>query len=341
MILGLPLILGLAHGVSDASAGLLVGWIIQQQSPGMNSLILLYNLLAFGLQLVAGLLFDRLHQPKLGACSGLLLTMIGVLIIQSNLILAILLIGIGSACLHAGGGSIAITTTPGKASAPGVFAAFGVIGLSLGGMGSLNFSSGLVGLLAVLLAGMAVIIGLFPQYSPKSSAMARSSLPIPEIVIVLLVLAITLRSTVWVGAQMTIGRYSSAALWVALAAGLGKLVGGFAADHLGWKRWLLVSMPGAVVLLGLTGQRLPGMIIGAFLLQSMTPLSIAAVGRALPKSPALAASFALGTAIIAGGLPFFIFSPGWFNTGILVITLLVSGLFYWIFLASSHLVVME
>jgi FSR family fosmidomycin resistance protein-like MFS transporter len=335
----LPLLLGLAHGVSDASAGLLIGLIIQQRSPQMNEHILLYNLLAFGLMPLAGLLFDRLRQPKRGAAAGLLLTLTGLLATLVNLNLAILLIGIGSAGLHAGGGSVAITSTPGKASAPGVFAAFGVLGLALGGVASINYASGATFTLIALLVVLAAVIWFTPPVSKSLVESGAESLPVPYAILTLLVLAIALRSTVWVGAQMDVARYSSAAVWLALAASAGKLAGGFGADRFGWRRWMLVSLIGAGLLLVFASQWLPGLMLGALLLQSMTPVSIAAVGKALPGFPGLAASLALGTAIIAGGLPFFLLAGGWFGTGLLAATLLASILLYWITLKpilSTH-----
>ena len=325
----LPLLLGLAHGVSDASAGLLIGLIIQQRSPQMNVHILLYNLLAFGLMPLAGLLFDRIQQPKRVAAAGLLLTLSGLLMTLVNLNLAILLIGIGSAGLHAGGGSVAITSTPAKASAPGLFAAFGVLGLALGGVASINHASGATFALIALLLILAAAIWFTPQVSRAALEPTAELLPVPYTVITLLVIAIALRSTVWVGAQMDVARYSSAAVWLALAAGAGKLAGGFGADRLGWRRWMLVSLLGAGLLLVFASQWLPALMLGALLLQSMTPVSIAALGKALPKFPGLAASLALGTAIIAGGLPFFLLAGGWFGTGLLAATLLASMLFYW------------
>ena len=325
----LPLLLGLAHGVSDASAGLLIGLIIQQRSPQMNEHILLYNLLAFGLMPLAGLLFDRIHQPKLGAAAGLLLTLSGLLLTLVNLNLAILLIGIGSAGLHAGGGSVAITSTPGKASAAGVFAAFGVMGLALGGVASINYASAATFALIALLLILAAAIWFTPQVSRPAPQPTGAPRPVSYGLIILLVVAIALRSTVWVGAQMDVARYSSAAIWLALAAGTGKLAGGFGADRFGWRRWMLVSLAGAGLLLVFASQWLPALMLGALLLQSLTPLSIAAVGRTLPEFPGLAASLALGTAIIAGGLPFFILASGWFGTGLLAVTLLASMLLYW------------
>src|SRR3972149_4648827 len=100
----IPLLFGLAHGVSDASAGLLVGIAWQLNSPAGKYLILLYNGLAFGLQPIAGLLLDRLNQPRRGAAIGLLCTAAGMTVIRCTLTPGIVLVGIGSALLHAGGG---------------------------------------------------------------------------------------------------------------------------------------------------------------------------------------------------------------------------------------------
>ena len=333
----LPLLLGIGHGLSDASAGLLVGLIIRQRAQDMNAQILLYNLVAFGLQPLAGMLFDRIRQPKHGAAVGLLITVTGLLITPLNLNIAIMLIGIGSACLHAGGGSVAITSTPGKASAAGVFAAFGVIGLTVGGMASINYSDIAENILILLLIILATIIWVVPHVSSELVERTSSPMPVSLLIIFFLVIAIALRSTVWVGTQIRVERYTSAALWLAIAAGTGKLVGGFAADRWGWKRWGLVVLAGAGVLLVFSDFSLLALMVGALLLQSVTPLSIAAVGRSLPKSPALAASLALGTAIIAGGLPFFFLKSGWFEPVILAITLLISTLLYWYVLKKPGL----
>jgi FSR family fosmidomycin resistance protein-like MFS transporter len=353
----LPLLLGLAHGVSDASAGLLVGLIIQQRSPEMNTLILLYNLVAFGLQPLAGMLIDRIQQPRRGAAAGLLLSLTGLLITPVNLNMGILLIGSGSACLHAGGGSVAITSAPGKAAAAGVFAAFGVVGLTLGGLASINASANARLVLILLLLILAVIIWFTPQFSHADLQQADQYMkpiasPVSVFLLILLVIAIALRSTVWVGTQMGVARYSSAALWLAVAAGAGKLLGGFAADHFGWKRWMLVALVGAGLLLVFADQAgtasaiwLPTLMLGALMLQSVTPLSIAAMGQALPKAPALAASLVLGTAIIAGGLPFFMLAGGWFWSGVTRgftwyfsvpgVVLLGSMLLYWYVLKKN------
>ena len=113
------LLLGIAHGFSDAAAGFAVGVLFLMSSLEGGLLIFLYNGLAFGLQPIAGLLLDRLKQAQRGAAFGLVLTSIGLTVFWLNPRLGILLIGCGSAFFHAGGGAISILNSPGKASLRG------------------------------------------------------------------------------------------------------------------------------------------------------------------------------------------------------------------------------
>jgi FSR family fosmidomycin resistance protein-like MFS transporter len=79
----LPVTLGAAHGVSDCSAGLILGSLTNSISIyGVGSMVLLYNVLAFGAQPLAGLLTDKLKNPKLAVLSGLFL-MSGAVIVLS------------------------------------------------------------------------------------------------------------------------------------------------------------------------------------------------------------------------------------------------------------------
>ncbi|MBM3125565.1 MAG: MFS transporter, partial [Chloroflexi bacterium] len=106
------LLLGIAHGLSDAAAGLAVGWLMQNGGADAGLLIFLYNGLAFGLQPVSGLLLDVWKKPRLGVALGLALTSIGLVSFQFDARPGMLLIGLGSALFHAGGGAISIILSP-------------------------------------------------------------------------------------------------------------------------------------------------------------------------------------------------------------------------------------
>jgi len=77
------------------------------------------------------------------------------------------------------------------------------------------------------------------------------------------------------------------------------------ADWLGWQRWAVVALLVATPLLVFGGQNLGTLLPGVALLQSVTPLALAATGKLRPQQPATAADLALGLAIAIGGFPFF------------------------------------
>lgn len=324
----LPLLLGLAHGVSDASAGFLVGVTWGLDSPNGVYFILLYNGLAFGLQPVAGLALDRLNQPRRGAAIGLLCTALGLAVSLRSLVLGLALTGIGSAFLHAGGGAVAIQAQPGRASQIGLFAGFGVIGLALGTMASAYFSAWTVVLFAAALGTIALLVWFWkPRVFAESHALEVDPfIPVAWTVAVILLLAVALRSLVWTGVQTS--QHVVTSLQLALAAGTGKLLGGFLSDRLGWRTWSVAALAGALCLLAFGGSWGAAVLVGVALSQSLTPLSMAAMSRLMPNSPALASSLANGLGVMLGGIAFFILPYGWFNLTVLITAVIVSAALY-------------
>ena len=95
-----------------------------------------------------------------------------------------------------------------------------------------------------------------------------------------------------------------------VAAGIGKLIGGFAAERLGYRRWTILSLALAAPLLAFGGKKLIFLLPGVAFLQSSVPCTIAAMARLLPARPATAAGLVLGLAVALGGIPsMFAFSP--------------------------------
>lgn len=328
------LLLGLAHGVSDAAAGFLAGMLFQLGSTTNDGILLfLYNGLAFGLQPIAGLVIDHLRQPKRFAAIGLALTAVGLLVIFSSLELCIVLIGIGSAIFHAAGGAMAIKNTPQRASGPGVFAAFGVIGLAFGLRLSLYNSLITSTIFSATVLTFALIVW-FSQISKETPELESPSFGGGnEFWIILLVVAFAFRSFVWSGVDRAAEDFSSLAVWLALAAGAGKFLGGFIADRFGWDRWAVGSLTLSMVLLVLGQDSTLLLLPGVFLLQSVTALTVAAFGRMLPGSPALASSLGFGAAVILGGMPFlFVRHMG---ASAIIVALSVSMGGYWLILRKQ------
>jgi len=322
--LKLPLVLGLAHGVADGAAGLMLGGLAQRVPLEQVALLVLaYNVLAFGGQPLAGLLADRAGKPRAAALAGLALLGAGLVAFAGQPQLAVALAGLGSAAFHIGGGALALCATRGRAAGPGLFAAPGVIGLAVGGvLAAAGYLAiwpffALLGVLAIAIARLEVpalpYVAKTEDERPKtkvgtdpSSLVVRPSSSVDfeshDFVMLVLLAAIALRSAVWSSLQFLFeGRYDLL-IAMALAAALGKIAGGVLADRVGWRRWTLGALALAAPLLIIGEQSLIALLAGVALLQSVTPVTLAATARLLPRYPATAAGLALGLAIAIGGL---------------------------------------
>jgi FSR family fosmidomycin resistance protein-like MFS transporter len=309
--LRLPIVLGLAHGAADGAAGLLLGGLPRTLPlTQVALLVLLYNVLAFGGQPLVGALADTTQRPRAAALVGLLL-LCGALIAGNwQVQLAVVLAGLGSAAFHVGGGALALCATRGRATGPGLFAAPGVVGLAAGGALAATGSPALWPLLIPLLVLVGMIAALdvpaLPYAAPNTQRSTSRSEPIFEghdLIMLVLLVGISLRSAVWTGLQFLFQGRIDILLALAVAAAAGKIIGGVLADRVGWRRWTLGALALAAPLLALGGQNLLLLLPGVALLQSATPVLLAATARALPRAPATAAGLALGLAIAIGGIP--------------------------------------
>lgn len=329
----LPLLLGLAHGVADGAAGLLLGLLPRTMSFSQVALhVMLYNLLAFGCQPVAGLLTDQWRQPRRVVLIGLGLQAValGVWVWQPTL--AVLCAGLGSAFFHVGGGALALCATQGKAAGPGLFAAPGVAGLALGGTLAITnnvviwpFWLGL-GLLALGIRYLPL-----PTLPYQVAANDEPMFERHDFIMLALLAAIALRSAVWTLLQFIVQAQWEMVMLLAVAAMVGKVVGGLLADRVGWRRWTVGALLGAAVLLNIGAEQRWALVLGVGLLQSATPAALAATLRFFPRQPAFAAGLSLGLAIALGGLFILLdwprgFSFPWLFTGLA----LVSSLLFFI-----------
>jgi MFS transporter, FSR family, fosmidomycin resistance protein len=300
----LPIVLGLAHGVADGAAGFLLFSLPQSLTlPQVGTCVLLYNALAFGGQPSAGLLIDRIQRPRVAVLAGLLLLLTALTIANRQPLVAVVLAGLGSAFFHSGGGALAVCATKNCATGPGLFAAPGVLGLAVGGAlavtGHTIFWSFLLLMFVGVLAVLPIPVLPYHRQSDERGGDSQNQL------ILLLLAAIALRSSIWNVFQFLLQGQLTVLLALAAAAATGKLLGGILADWLGWQRWAVVALLVATPLLVLGGQNLGTLLPGVALLQSVTPLALAATGKLLPQQPATAAGLALGLAIALGGFPFF------------------------------------
>jgi len=301
----LPVTLGLAHGVSDCSAGLILGSLTNSISIyGVGSMVLLYNVLAFGAQPLAGLLTDKLKNPKLAVLTGLFLMAAAVTMYFINPFIAVLFAGLASAVFHVGGGALALCSTPDRSSGAGLFSAPGVAGLAIGGYLAVNdiFPAAVI---ITLLSALAVFvfalkIPLLPYNAPRS----ENEFEKHDFIMLILLLAIALRSAVWnIFQHIEQGEIANIIL-ISLSAAGGKILGGYAGDFIGWRKYSFSALILAIPLLILGEISIYFLLPGIALLQSVTPVMVTALYRNMKELPATSAGLSFGLAIAAGGLPF-------------------------------------
>lgn len=292
---------GTAHALVDAACIMLVlGGI----DVGQDFLvyIILYNMLAFGLQLPLGWLLDRLHHPVPAVVAGCVTVSAAVLLFRHPL-MAIGLAGIGNALFHTGGGTVALNLRPGKASFPGLFVAPGGIGLFAGALilQRYDFHPEIIAL-ALWCAGALMAGVKRPRivYAARKERMGS----LLDFAILLLMVTICMRSLVGLSIHFSWQSDPFLLYAIPVAIALGKGMGGFMADYLGW---IKVAVGGLVVssLLLLFGEQwVMAGIAGLFFFNLTMPVTLVAISNLLPGRPGF--SFGLTTlAILAGALPVF------------------------------------
>lgn len=299
------LILGISHGVADAAAGFLLGNLPRTMSLEQASwLIILYNILGFGYQPLAGIVTDKLKRPRESVLVGLFLLLLALVVAGWQSQLAVVLAGMGSAAFHVGGGSLALSATPNRTTGPGFFAAPGGVGLAVGGtLGWTGYSVTvpLILLLGIMI-GVMVLLNLpkFPHSNPKFQIPNPKS---DDWVMLVLLVAIALISTVWTSFQFLLQTHLKFIIALAVAAAIAKICGALLAQQWGWRRWIVGAFTVATLLLLLGGKNPLTLLLSLALLQSSIPITLAATAQIMPQQPATAAGLALGLAIIIGGIP--------------------------------------
>jgi len=298
---------GVAHALVDCvSVGVLFSVSGGGMAQGMSSfgLVVLYIILAFGLQAVAGMVVDYTKAPKTAAIFGVILVGLSALAMTTAPIIAVVLAGIGNAIFHVGGGVVSLSLTPRRATAAGLFVAFGAIGLLLGTLlGKMGLFSVAPFVIAALLAVLAIIVtknsAKTIMYEDGHEDRVYKKF---EMILLFVMFAIVIRS--YVGMILLFPWKSNLFLLIALtcAVFLGKALGGILADRFGWNRIAVGALIISAPLLAFWSD-VPAMaILGVFLFNITMPVTLVVMANILPKHAGL--SFGLTCfALFLGTLP--------------------------------------
>lgn len=309
---GTIFILAMGHGLNDLIAGYFLGSLVQLKFDLLQVGIglFIYNLLAFGGQYPVALWLEKQRNPKqfLIAAYSLNVVAVGLFAWLPNL--SIVAAGIASAIYHVAGGTVCAREN--KALNIGLFAAPGVVGLIAGGY----FAFSKIALTAWLLpiSILFLLILFFLPIANKKEVVDLNTLPSSkltldrhDLIMILLLTVISLRSVVWNIFQLMHESNYSWLLAIGLAACAGKIIGGWLADKIGWRLYLFISLITATPLISFFKNELVLFCIGIGLLQSGIPATTALLIESVKGKTERGIGLSFGTAIIAGAI--FLYTP--------------------------------
>lgn len=299
--------------------------------------ILLYDIVAFTLQLPIGIALDQLDKNSYAALlsyalvgAGVILSLVPIALLEWP---AILLLAIGNALFHSAGGLSVLNISQKHAGPSGIFIATGAIGVFLGTqsaqMGRLQIAFSLL----VLLFLCALITLVVQKVNKKYWNVYNVSFDIPRLssntllAIALLSLVVALRS--YVGMVMAFPWKSEMLLLVLSVLGVfaGKALGGMVADRIGFRTTAIFSLIVAATLF-VPSWEIPVMgLLGVFFFNFTMSITLASLANILPNAKGTAfglASFSLAVGALPALAGFRIEHPAMLS-GISLVSALALG----------------
>ena len=284
--------------------------------------ILLYDIVAFTLQLPVGIVLDKLDKNSYAALLSYALVGAGVLISLFPVALlewlAVLLLAVGNALFHSAGGLIVLNISQKHAGPSGIFIATGAIGVFLGTQSAQMERLQIAFSLLVLLFLCALITLVVQKVNKKYWNVHNVAFDIPKfssntlLAIALLSLVVALRS--YVGMVMAFPWKSEMLLLVLSILGVfaGKALGGVVADRIGFRTTAIFSLIVAATLF-VPSWEVPVMgLLGVFFFNFTMSITLASLANILPNAKGTAfglASFSLAVGALPALLGFRVEHP--------------------------------
>lgn len=262
--------------------------------------VLVYDMVAFCMQLPAGALLDVMgpRRWKATALLSFALVAVGVVISRAGVgaMVAIMLVALGNAAFHCAGGEEVLLESGERAAPSGLFISTGAAGVFLGGLSSFQqWALAAPALLALL--GVSAVLAWHLDVGDDSEEDPDWTLDeAGRLAVVLLAVTVALRS--YAGMVMAFPWKAELALAaVAIAAVVaGKAAGGIVADRFGMRTASVVSLGGAAPLFLLAWGSVPAGLVATLLFNFTMAITLSELARLLPRARGTAfgiASFSL------------------------------------------------
>ncbi|GAB2826754.1 hypothetical protein GCM10027043_30430 [Ferruginibacter profundus] len=292
---------------------MLAGYTYHHNASDSFLFIVIYSIIGFGGQLPVGFWLDYKKQIKPFAAASLILLPASMLMYFINAETGIIFSGIASALVHVTGGAVCLLHECGgqgqenKAGPLALFTAPGVLGLTIGGaLGMLSMYSLCFVIVAVVLVAVFIRSNNLPVY--KAPEKKHSELDAHDFIMLGILLIMCFRSFVFDIINHVAHDYENGILIIGISAFIGKIAGGFVADKIGWKKFVYISLPIALVLFQFGKENIYALAFGIACLQSSVPITLLLMSRSLPLYPATATALSLGTSVALAGLPVYLIS---------------------------------
>lgn len=300
-----PLLWGIFHGLNDMVAGLmLAGYTLTHQNNDAFLFMVIYSVLGFGGQLPVGFWLDQKKNTLPFANASVLLLPLAIIAWFVSPEAGIIFSGFASAFIHVTGGAICLQVNNGKSGPLAMFTAPGVLGLTLGTvLGKTDNSILIITAILVLITAIIIFIGKKPAYQAQLNK--GSELDLHDWLMLGILLIMCFRSLIFDVINQVAGKYEHGILIMGISAFAGKIIGGFVADKIGWKKFVYISLPLALILLQFGKENIYALAFGIACLQSSVPVTLMLMAKSLPRYPATATAMSLGASIALAGLPLF------------------------------------
>ena len=235
---------GITHALVDAACA---GIVFADFNRGSDFLfiVVLYNVLGFGLQPLLGELVDKAQKPVISAIIGCALTAFAAVTYKFTIV-AIVLAGVGNALFHVSGGIVCLNMSNKKAAIPGIYVAPGTIGLFIG---TLIGKSGHFSPYPFVLLFVTLMIFIYkikaPQINYDNNIEVKHSKY--ELIILLLLISISIRSFVGMAVVFPWKTNTSLLYVLIFSVFLGKALGGVFADKFGWIKITILGLAFSVL----------------------------------------------------------------------------------------------